>query len=71
MMGSYADFTPSQVDYLVDSTAATLLGALDAVAPSEKESHQPEENSSLVQFKPVHLEAEDQTAGKENTLQPT
>ena len=38
MMGSYADFTPSQVDYLVDSTAATLLGALDAVAPLRKKA---------------------------------
>lgn len=36
IMGSYADFTPLQVDYLVDSTAAALLGTLDAVVITHK-----------------------------------
>ena len=35
-MGSYAGFTPTQVDFLVDSAAAALLGTLDAVAPLKK-----------------------------------
>ena len=31
--GSFADFSPPQIDYIVDSTAAALIGTLDAVAP--------------------------------------